>query len=335
MKKEANASLCEALRDISQGSFLIECPQYPQTAAEEFPPFARQSQIRTDGKGCLIIYSVCPGITVSLHYYLGERFVFHHQAFPTILEINYCRLGRTGWNMKNGTAVYLGAGDLAIHSMDCCSDSVMMLPLGYYEGISVSADLTVLQQNCPDILREANFDAAALAARLCMDHKPFALPASSQIEAVFGPLCGLPEKLRLPYYKLKVQELLLYLSQLNLSDEKELTLYFSRQTEQIRQIHDLMILHPERRYTIDELSRQFLINTSTLKEVFKAVYGLPIATYMKEYRIHQAMKLLRDTDDSIASIASRMGYESQGKFSRAFRDVAQLLPSEYRRLSRS
>lgn len=31
------------------------------------------------------------------------------------------------------------------------------------------------------------------------------------------------------------------------------------------------------------VQKAYLINTSTLKEVFKAVYGLPIATYMKEY----------------------------------------------------
>ena len=53
---------------------------------------------------------------------------------------------------------------------------------------------------------------------------------------------------------------------------------------------------------------------------------------MKEYRIHQAMKLLRETDDTIADIAARVGYETQGKFSRAFKDVVQVLPTEYRKM---
>ena len=70
--------------------------------------------------------------------------------------------------------------------------------------------------------------------------------------------------------------------------------------------------------------KAYLINTSTLKEVFKAVYGLPIATYMKEYRVHQAMKLLRETDATIADIAAQVGYETQGKFSKAFKDVVQV-----------
>lgn len=99
--------------------------------------------------------------------------------------------------------------------------------------------------------------------------------------------------------KLKVQELLIYLNALEPA-HKQLTQYFSRQTELIKEIHQELTGHLEQRFTIEELSRRYLINTSTLKEVFKAVYGLPIVTYMKEYRIHQAMKLLRETDDTIA-----------------------------------
>ena len=65
--------------------------------------------------------------------------------------------------------------------------------------------------------------------------------------------------------------------------------------------------------------------------MFKAVYGLPIATYMKEFRMEQAMKLLRETKLPISEIAERVGYETQGKFSQAFKDVVQMLPREYRR----
>lgn len=69
-----------------------------------------------------------------------------------------------------------------------------------------------------------------------------------------------------------------------------MTQYFSEQTELIKEIHQQLTEHLDQRFTIEELSKQYLINTSTLKEVFKTVYGLPIATYMKEYRVHKAMK---------------------------------------------
>ena len=91
---------------------------------------------------------------------------------------------------------------------------------------------------------------------------------------------------RLPYLRLKLQELLLYLEGLE-SGGRELTRYGSQQTARIQEIHALLTEHLDRRYTIEELSHRYLLNTSTLKEVFKAVYGLPIATYMKEARVRE------------------------------------------------
>ena len=76
----------------------------------------------------------------------------------------------------------------------------------------------------------------------------------------------------------------------------------------------------------------WVINTSTLKEIFKAVYGQPIATYMKEFRVRQAMKLLRETNDTIADIASQVGYQTQGKFSSAFQFIVKMSPREYRKI---
>ncbi len=47
--------------------------------------------------------------------------------------------------------------------------------------------------------------------------------------------------------------------------------------------------------------------------------------------MQEAMRLLRETDDSVASIASAVGYESQGKFAKAFKDAVHLSPTQYRK----
>ena len=103
----------------------------------------------------------------------------------------------------------------------------------------------------------------------------------------------------------------------------------------IRKIHDRLTEDPGKRYTIrytiDELAREYLINTAALKSTFKAVYGMPVASYMKQYRMKEAAKLLRETDRSIADIARIVGYESQSKFSAAFKDIMKTLPTDYRR----
>ena len=51
--------------------------------------------------------------------------------------------------------------------------------------------------------------------------------------------------------------------------------------------------------------------------------------------LYQNLRLLRETDSSIADIAAAVGYESQGKFTKAFKDVAQARPTESRRQHRA
>ena len=46
------------------------------------------------------------------------------------------------------------------------------------------------------------------------------------------------------------------------SEHKELTQYFSQQTESIKEIHQQLTEHLDQRFTIAELSKQYLINTS-------------------------------------------------------------------------
>lgn len=51
----------------------------------------------------------------------------------------------------------------------------------------------------------------------------------------------------------------------------------AEQLETIRRVHEALTADLSSRITIDELSRRFLMNPSTMKEVFKNVYGQSIA----------------------------------------------------------
>ena len=130
-------------------------------------------------------------------------------------------------------------------------------------------------------------------------------------------------------------ELLLYLDEFVPERERQLGQYRSSQVDTIKEIHALLTADLRQRHTIEELSRAYLINTATLKSVFKAVYSQPIGAYMKEYRLRRAMELLRESDESIAEIAAQVGYECQGNFTEAFKALTQMSPTEYRRKQRS
>lgn len=330
MKHEERFHIEQILRDVPSGELSI----VRHFASEQGRTLLTdQFSAKTSGKGKMETYVLFPGIEASYNVFLAPQIAFHHDASDSMLELFHCRSGRVGWNMRGGTAIYLGSGDMTAHSTACCADSDMMFPLGYAQGISFSVDLQYLTTDCPDIVREAGVDPARLQRMFC-DGNPVAISACPELERIFASLYSVRSEILYPYLKLKVQELLIYLNDFR-TDQKSMTQYFSQQTELIKEIHQLLTDHLDQRFTIEELSKRYLINTSTLKEVFKAVYGLPIASYMKEYRIRQAMKLLRDTDATIAEIAAQVGYETQGKFSKAFKDVADMLPTEYRKIQHS
>ncbi len=111
--------------------------------------------------------------------------------------------------------------------------------------------------------------------------------------------------------------------------------YLDNQVAKIRKIHDYMMENLSKRITIDELSRKFAVNATTLKTVFKDVYGSSIAAHIKEHRMEKAAELLRTTDKSIGEVAFEVGYESQSKFGLAFKESFCISPMEYRKVRES
>lgn len=112
--------------------------------------------------------------------------------------------------------------------------------------------------------------------------------------------------------------------------EKTSALYGSRQ-QIIHSVHEYLLEHLSERITIEGLSKRFLMNPTSLKQAFKEEYGASIAVHMKEHRMKQAAKLLRESEESVATIAAAVGYESQSRFTTAFKESFGCLPSEYRK----
>ncbi len=316
------------LRDVPPGKFLMI--RHP-LSGEDFIREFSDAELPADTRLKAETYLLYPGIELSYNYFLGDRFRFHHRHKDCVLSIDHCCRGRIGWEMKDGLSLYFGSGDLAFHATDKCADSVITLPLGYYEGLTVSLDLSVLRDTLPELLRDADLDVCALCRAFCGERETAALPASPRIGHIFSEVYDLPEKMRRPYLKLKCQELLLFLSMTGPSEDTVFGSFHSEQAEIVRRIHDALTSDLRKRYTIEELSRQYLINTAALKSVFKSVYGMPVASYMKQYRIRKAAELLLSTDKSVSEVASEVGYESQSKFSAAFKDIMKILPTDYRR----
>ena len=83
--------------------------------------------------------------------------------------------------------------------------------------------------------------------------------------------------------------------------------------------------------TIEELSRRFLINPTSLKKAFRQRYGMSIAAHTQHHRMEKAAALLQQTQLTVAEIARAVGFQSQSRFTAVFKDHFGLLPTDCRR----
>ncbi|WP_418477217.1 hypothetical protein [Dialister invisus] len=185
-----------------------------------------------DGLGLMTVYQVFPGIQLIYNDFEATEYEWESILDKDILEINHCREGREGSRLLSGSCLYLGEGDLSIHTMDNCA-SEMSFPLKHYRGISVVINLTTVSKNSPEILMEAGIDILAFRNKFCASGDCFIMRAKDEIEHIFSELYSIPDCLQKPYMKLKVQELLLFLYTVDAAKEKQRERYTSPHVETV------------------------------------------------------------------------------------------------------
>lgn len=78
------------------------------------------------------------------------------------------------------------------------------------------------------------------------------------------------------------------------------------------------------------VSNYVSMNYSLFSFTFKKYTGTNFVNYLKEVRIGEAKKLLQESDMKIVEISSKVGYEHEKHFTRTFKSITGLTPSQYR-----
>jgi AraC-like DNA-binding protein len=99
----------------------------------------------------------------------------------------------------------------------------------------------------------------------------------------------------------------------------------------------LQLIHeqPDRPWTLEDLGRRVGLGRSTFSARFTKLAGQSMYRYLIARRMTEAAFLLETTDEGIARIATRVGYETAAAFSKLFHRHHGLSPGRYRAASRS
>lgn len=284
----------------------------------------------TTGEGTMTCYNVFPGIDLLYNDFHMQNCFSEFRPKVEMIGIDHCKEGRIEWEFQR-SYIYLQKGDLQINAKDHHTLD-FGFPLGHYHGITIAIYLEEAEKTLAGVLDGFFVDLQALRKKFCFGKTPFIMRAKDSIQHIFSELYTVPDSIRMNYYKIKVLELLLFLSAVDAPADGEKRPYFPKtQVGTAKEIMKFLTDNMERHYTLNELSFIFAIPLTSMKLCFKGVYGTSIYAFVRSYRMQAAALMLRQSNENVAVIAGKVGYDNSSKFAAAFKETMNMSPQEYRK----
>jgi AraC family transcriptional regulator, alkane utilization regulator len=93
----------------------------------------------------------------------------------------------------------------------------------------------------------------------------------------------------------------------------------------------LMHTNPVHDWTVEELAREAAVSRSVLAQRFKELVGDAPMRYLANWRMQLAKQMMRDGARNIQEVATRVGYDSEAAFNRAFKRATGSPPAAWRK----
>lgn len=283
------------------------------------------------GEGDMIIYQVFDGIFLMYNDFHMSQYYSVYQAVDTVLAVDYCREGSLTMEWDNGMYYIKKAGNICIDSR-VHHKGMNYLPTNHYHGITIGFVDSLAEKALTENAAGIPINLADIRKKFCGKDGYFIIQEEETLKRLFTDLYRVPDSVKIPYFRAKVLELLVCLSVIDAKNTKEGGSYFYKdKVEKTRAVQKLISENIDKGYTIKWLAERFDISQTALKDCFKSLYGKPIYTWLKEYRIEKAREYLTEKEDmSILDIAMAVGYKSQTKFGAVFKKICGMTPNEYR-----
>ena len=227
----------------------------PQPAPLPADVHAATCLVDSDGEAARTAYPVFPGIEIAYHDVHAASAATQRACAAGCLEIHHCREGRIAYPYGDA-CFFLAPGDLAI--VQRAAEAVpVRFPTGHYHGITVTIDPARAPDCLSCFLEDVEVRPSALIEKFCADGACFVTRSSPGVAHIFSELYSVPEGIRKGYFKVKILELLLFLSAFPIQAAQPQHGYSLSQVQLAEQIGAYLLQNTERRLTVAELSRYF------------------------------------------------------------------------------
>lgn len=98
---------------------------------------------------------------------------------------------------------------------------------------------------------------------------------------------------------------------------------------------ELLHKNPQNPWTIDHLAKKVALSRAALAKRFKGLVGQTIFEYLTHLRMQKARELLLGSNLRLYEVANQAGYESDLAFTKAFKRIYGITPTQFRKTTLS
>lgn len=253
---------------------------------------------------------------IDWHWHPEVEFVFIEKGTAEVL------VGSSRYVLNTGTGIFINAQ--VIHRFE--STESVIIPNIVFSPSLLSPEGSLLYRKYIQPVLDSSTECLIFSSDVPWQKEILNLLLSIFAVQDSGDIC-----------EIKTVELLLKLWSI-LYENAHITgkLSASRGTAHTQAQLQIMLQYIHKNYShpvsLDEIAKTVMLSRSSVLNLFhKYLHTSPIS-YLVNYRLKYAAKLLVTTESKVSSIAQDTGFENIGYFCRKFKELFQVTPGEYRKL---
>ena len=205
------------------------------------------------GDGTMTTYEIFSGVMLAFNDFHMERYECDFVADRRMLAIDYCREGRMEYPAGDNLVAYTAAGDMKLDLREQHTGT-FHFPSCHYHGLTVAFDRDIVRESLPREVKDFPVTPEKIIERWQLGSTPRVVHGAERMEHIFGEMYRVPEKIRIPYFKVKILELLLCLDAMTIpQEESERPYFYKTQVEKVEAIKRFLTEHVAENFTQEEL----------------------------------------------------------------------------------
>ena len=287
-----------------------------------------------EGTGICMDYSLFSGIDLIFMDFNCSHTFREPMVNRDILDIRHYRQGRVEFEFQNQKVFHMRENEFCINTLANMPASYSF-PFEKCSGVSLVIDRDSIDSSTIHQFSLYGIDIRNLGEHLELDIHWYICKTPENLHHIFDELYEAKGKESATYFRIKILELLYHVQKLRSEDRYAAVYYSKEHIEIVKRARKLLIGDLETKIPLESLIAGENISMVTFQAIFKQIYGDSPYTHLKKYKMNCAAVRLREGKESISEIAVSLGYSNASKFSKAFQDVFDLLPKDYRRQKQS